>query len=53
MIDALADETLSPEEAGAIMQALATQARIVEVDEIEQRVTALEKAIKTQRTEAG
>ncbi len=53
VIGALADETLSPEEAGAIMQALATQARIVEVDEIEQRVAALEKAIKTPRSEAG
>jgi len=34
---------LTPDEAGTILQALATQARIVEADEIEKRVAALEK----------
>src|SRR5262245_13777235 len=44
ILDALADERLTPEEAGSILSALGTQARIVEVDEIEKRVAALEKA---------
>ncbi len=43
VIDALGDEKLSPEEAGTILQALATQARIVEGDELEKRIAALEK----------
>jgi hypothetical protein len=44
VIDALADEKLSPEEAGTILQAFATQARIVEGDELEKRIKALEKS---------
>src|SRR5262245_50057017 len=44
VLEALAEERLSPEEAANVLQALATQARIVEVEEIEKRVTALEKA---------
>lgn len=47
VIQALAESKLTPEEAGAIMQAMATQARIVEIDEIEKRVTALEQAGKS------
>jgi hypothetical protein len=43
IVEALAQEKLSPEEASTILQALATQARIVEVSEIEKRVSALEK----------
>ena len=46
VIEALAQEKLSPEEAATILQALATQARIVETDEIEARLTALEEAAK-------
>jgi hypothetical protein len=42
VLDALADEQLTPDQAGAILSAIATQARIVELDEIEQRVAALE-----------
>lgn len=41
---ALADGDLSPGQAGAIMQALAALARIVEVDELERRIAALESA---------
>src|SRR5215470_7002143 len=44
VIEALAQEKLSPEEAATILQALATQTRIVETDEIEARLTALEEA---------
>ena len=43
VIDALGVEKLSPEEAGTILQALATQAGIVEGDELEKRIAALEK----------
>lgn len=34
---------ISPAEASTLMQALASQARIVEVDELERRIAALEK----------
>lgn len=43
VIEGIADGTLSPSEAASIMQTIAAQARIVEVDELERRVTALEK----------
>jgi hypothetical protein len=43
VLNALADERLTPDEATAIMQAIAAQARIVDVVEIEKRVEALEK----------
>ena len=46
VIEALAQENLSPEEAATILHALATQTRIVEADEIEARLTALEEAAK-------
>ena len=42
VIRALAHGTLSPEEAAEILRALAAQARILEIDEIEKRVAALE-----------
>jgi hypothetical protein len=45
VIEALAQGKLSPEEVSTIMQALGTQARIVEVDDIEKRVSALEKGV--------
>ncbi|MGE0278518.1 MAG: DUF5681 domain-containing protein [Nitrospiraceae bacterium] len=35
--------TVSPDEASALLQAVAAQARIVEVDELERRVAALER----------
>jgi hypothetical protein len=49
VIEALAQEHLSPEDAATILQALATQTRIVEADEIEARLTALEEAMKKDR----
>lgn len=42
----ISDGTISPEQGSTIMQALSAQARIVEVDEIEKRVAALEKEHK-------
>ena len=42
VLDAIATEQLTPDQAGAILSAIATQARIVELNEIEQRVAALE-----------
>lgn len=41
---ALADGELSPGQANTIMQALASLARIIEVDELERRISALESA---------
>src|SRR5262245_56561666 len=38
ILEALADERLTPEQAANILSALATQARIVEIDDIEKRV---------------
>ncbi len=46
VIEALAAEKLAPDEAATILQAIATQARIVEVDDIEKRVAALEQATR-------
>ncbi len=43
VLEALAGEKLTPDEAQTILQAIATQARIVEVDDIEKRVTLLEQ----------
>ena len=43
VVTALGTGELSPDEAATILSALATQARIVEVDEMEKRITALEK----------
>jgi Family of unknown function (DUF5681) len=44
VIQSLSEGNLTPEEAGEVMQALTAQARIVEIDEIEKRVAALEHA---------
>ena len=44
VLDALATGTVTPDQAATMLTAIATQARIVEVDEIEKRVTALERA---------
>jgi polyhydroxyalkanoate synthesis regulator phasin len=44
VIKALAEGELTPEEAGTVLQALASQVRIIEADEIEKRLTALEQA---------
>jgi len=45
VLDALANGELTPEQAGTMLSAIATQARIVEVEEIEARVAALEKSV--------
>jgi hypothetical protein len=42
VLDALSTGTITPDEANALMQAVAAQARIVEVDELEKRVAELE-----------
>lgn len=42
VIQALGQGTITPDEAAGIMQAVAAQARVVEVDELEKRVAALE-----------
>ena len=44
VIQSLSEGNLTPDEAGEVMQALTAQARIVEIDEIEKRVAALEQA---------
>ena len=38
----LAEGELTPEEASSILQAMASQARVIETAEIEQRIAALE-----------
>lgn len=40
----LAEGDLTPEEASSILQAMASQVRIIEADEIEKRIAALEHA---------
>ena len=42
IIDAIAAGELAPDEAASILQALAAQARITEIDELEKRITVLE-----------
>lgn len=44
VLDALANGTITPDEANAVMQAVSAQAKIVETDELARRVAALEKA---------
>lgn len=44
VVKALADGELTPEEAATVLQALASQVRIIEADEIERRIAALEQA---------
>ena len=48
VLAALSAATITPDEANALMQAVAAQARIIEVDELEKRVAALE-ALKSER----
>lgn len=43
VLDALAAGAITPDEANAVMQVIAAQARIVEVDELEKRIATLEK----------
>lgn len=47
VLDAVARAELTPDQAATMLQALAAQARIVEVDEIERRVAALEQASRS------
>jgi hypothetical protein len=42
VIEALGQGTLTPQQAATVMQSIAAQARVIEVDELEQRITALE-----------
>lgn len=42
VIKAMSAGTITPEQASTVMQALSAQARIIEVDDLEQRVKALE-----------
>jgi hypothetical protein len=42
VVKAIADGELTPEEGASVLQALASQARIIEVDEIERRIAVLE-----------
>ena len=42
VIEALGRGEISPEEAASIMQSVAAQARVIEIDELERRVGALE-----------
>ena len=42
MIDALSSGEISPGEAASVMQSIASQARIIEVDDLEKRVAELE-----------
>ena len=46
VVKAIADGSLTPEEGASVLQALASQARIIEADEIEKRLAALEAAAK-------
>lgn len=43
VIAAMANGEITPEQASAVMQTLSAQARIIEVDELERRVAALEE----------
>ena len=43
MLEALSGGEITPSQAATVMQAISAQARIVEVDELEQRVAALEE----------
>jgi hypothetical protein len=42
ILEALANERLTPDEAVSVLQGLATQARIIEVDDLERRIAVLE-----------
>jgi hypothetical protein len=44
IIKALGEGELTPEEATTVLQALASQVRIIEADEIDKRIAALERA---------
>jgi hypothetical protein len=42
VIDKISEGAITPEQGATVMQAIAAQARIIEVDELERRVSALE-----------
>ena len=42
IIEAMVQARITPDEAATVLQAIATQARVVEVDELDRRVAALE-----------
>ena len=43
VINAMAEGSINPSEAATLLKALADQAKIVEVEELEKRITALEE----------
>ena len=45
VLGACAQGDISPDEAATLMQAISAQARVVEVEELTQRVQALEQAL--------
>jgi hypothetical protein len=48
ILEGISSGTLTPDQAATLLQALSSQARIVEVDELERRIAALETAkVKT------
>jgi hypothetical protein len=42
VLDAMAEGSITPDEAATLMQAISAQARIIAVDELERRVSAIE-----------
>jgi hypothetical protein len=50
VLEALAAGAITPDQAATMMSAIAAQARIVEVDELEKRVAALEETHETHQT---
>jgi len=49
VLGACAQGDISPDEAATLMQAISAQARVLEVEELTQRVQALEQALSGQR----
>jgi len=49
VLGACAQGHISPDEAATLMQAISAQARVLEVEELTQRVQALEQALSGQR----
>lgn len=46
IVRAMAKGEITPDETATLLQALASQARIIEVDELQKRLTALEERVK-------
>ena len=52
VLNALGEGAISPDVASTILQGIAAQARILELDEIEKRVSALERSTEPRRNAA-